>query len=470
MSEILRITAAGDHFVLPDLITRAVTDELGQRRVEVRELTLGWPLEPFGPVAEVQEASDAEDAMIEALAGAEVLVTQMGPVTERVLAAGTDLKLVVVCRGGPVNVNLDAAKAHEAALLVEDRVARQRPMDVLIGSGANDHVGEGETGRQVEAQGLMILAALTMAGVDRQEVGELPAEQFLARAMEVVGELLRDVGEGAEMIGFPEPAAARAFEFVNEMKRLARLLVQHAAPAGRSDHAARVGKAIGDQRQRHEDQRGRENGIADHQRRGPSSDEGIGDRPDGRLDGDHGADDEADPDRLVRDLVVRHALIRMSDVDEQQPQHAGGPEEAADGLGDDVRFEIAADADQQREGAVDRHQQSEQQDRDQHLAEKAVANTLREEGNAPDEMAGGEKHGSMVEVRDTPLGEGEVVRIEDPFQVEHDKVAVTQAAFSSRPFLGHARDLSPTHLLPTTETRGRMMCAQGLTAGQNRRG
>lgn len=113
MSEILRITAAGDHFVLPDLITRAVTDELGQRRVEVRELTLGWPLEPFGPVAEVQEASDAEDAMIEALAGAEVLVTQMGPVTERVLAAGTDLKLVVVCRGGPVNVNLDAAKAHE---------------------------------------------------------------------------------------------------------------------------------------------------------------------------------------------------------------------------------------------------------------------------------------------------------------------------------------------------------------------
>ncbi|MES5821087.1 2-hydroxyacid dehydrogenase [Streptomyces sp. RG80] len=113
MSEILRITAAGDHFVLPDLITRAVTDELGERRVEVRELTLGWPLEPFGPVAEVQEASDAEDAMIEALAGAEVLVTQMGPVTERVLAAGTDLKLVVVCRGGPVNVNLDAAKAHD---------------------------------------------------------------------------------------------------------------------------------------------------------------------------------------------------------------------------------------------------------------------------------------------------------------------------------------------------------------------
>ena len=37
---------------------------------DVRELTLGWPLEPFGPVAEVVEASDAEDELIEALAGA----------------------------------------------------------------------------------------------------------------------------------------------------------------------------------------------------------------------------------------------------------------------------------------------------------------------------------------------------------------------------------------------------------------
>ncbi|GAA2768991.1 MULTISPECIES: 2-hydroxyacid dehydrogenase [Streptomyces] len=104
----VRVVAAGDHFVLPSLIARAVRHEVA--RADVTELRLGWPLEPFGPVAEVQEASDAEDAVIEALAGAEVLVTQMGPVTEKVLAACPELKLVVVCRGGPVNVNLDAAK------------------------------------------------------------------------------------------------------------------------------------------------------------------------------------------------------------------------------------------------------------------------------------------------------------------------------------------------------------------------
>ncbi|MET9392250.1 2-hydroxyacid dehydrogenase [Streptomyces sp. NPDC006624] len=107
----VRVVAAGDHFVLPSLITRAVEHEV--ERAEVRELTLGWPLEPFGPVAEVQEASDAEDELIGALAGAQVLVTQMGPVTGRVLAACPDLRLVVVCRGGPVNVNLDAARQRD---------------------------------------------------------------------------------------------------------------------------------------------------------------------------------------------------------------------------------------------------------------------------------------------------------------------------------------------------------------------
>ena len=113
MSETLRVVAAGDHFVLPELIERAVAAAVGDRPVEVRPLRLGWPLEPFGPVAEVTEASDAEDAMIEALADAQVLVTQMGPVTERVLKASPDLRLVVVCRGGPVNVNLDAAKTRD---------------------------------------------------------------------------------------------------------------------------------------------------------------------------------------------------------------------------------------------------------------------------------------------------------------------------------------------------------------------
>ncbi|MGW4882962.1 2-hydroxyacid dehydrogenase [Streptomyces murinus] len=109
MTSSVRVLAAGDRFVLPSLITAALAR---QAHCDVRELTLDWPQKPFGTVAEVEEASDAEDELIAALAGADVLVTQMAPVTERVLAARPELRLVAVCRGRPVNVNLDAARAH----------------------------------------------------------------------------------------------------------------------------------------------------------------------------------------------------------------------------------------------------------------------------------------------------------------------------------------------------------------------
>ena len=54
--------------------------------------------------------------MIEALAGVEVCVTQMAPLTERVLDACPDLRLFCVGRGGPVNANLDAARRAGVAV------------------------------------------------------------------------------------------------------------------------------------------------------------------------------------------------------------------------------------------------------------------------------------------------------------------------------------------------------------------
>jgi len=110
------ILAAGDHFVRPHLFTEAIN------RLEIRpeptfsELTLPWPHTPFGPVANVDEASGTEDEIIDALEGAEVVVTQMAPFTERVFAAASGLRFVGVCRGGPVNVDLRAAT--EAGVVV----------------------------------------------------------------------------------------------------------------------------------------------------------------------------------------------------------------------------------------------------------------------------------------------------------------------------------------------------------------
>ncbi|GAB3560424.1 D-3-phosphoglycerate dehydrogenase [Actinopolyspora lacussalsi] len=103
----MRVLAAGDNFVGPDLLENAVRSRVND--VEVGKLKLPWPVEPFGPVGGVEEASGTEQQVIEAVEGAEVCVTQMAPFTERVFAAAPSLKLVAVSRGGPVNVDLAAA-------------------------------------------------------------------------------------------------------------------------------------------------------------------------------------------------------------------------------------------------------------------------------------------------------------------------------------------------------------------------
>ncbi|NKQ57100.1 2-hydroxyacid dehydrogenase [Amycolatopsis sp. K13G38] len=103
----MRVLAAGDEFVGTGLLIEAVRAEVAD--AEFTRMSLPWPVEPFGPVANVHEASGTEDQVIEALGGAEVAVTQMAPFTKKVFAAAPELKMVSVSRGGPVNVDLAAA-------------------------------------------------------------------------------------------------------------------------------------------------------------------------------------------------------------------------------------------------------------------------------------------------------------------------------------------------------------------------
>jgi len=108
-----RVLAAGDDFVLTRLLVEAVRAEVGEE-VETTGLDLPWPHTPFGDVGEgssvVHEASGSEDELIAALDGARACVTQMAPITRRVLEACPDLELVAISRGGPVNADLVAAR------------------------------------------------------------------------------------------------------------------------------------------------------------------------------------------------------------------------------------------------------------------------------------------------------------------------------------------------------------------------
>lgn len=115
------VLAAGDHFVAPALFVDAITRHAGadapaDRALSFSELVLPWPLEPFGAVGDVDEASGTEDELIAAVDGATAAVTQMAPFTRRVFERSPELRFVGVCRGGPVNVDL--AAASEAGVLV----------------------------------------------------------------------------------------------------------------------------------------------------------------------------------------------------------------------------------------------------------------------------------------------------------------------------------------------------------------
>lgn len=111
LRDVVNVLVAGDHFVRPSAVAEGLHAELGER-VAVTSLTGPWPMRPFGPIAEVHEASGDEDELIAALRDVEVAITQMAPFTSRVLASAPALKLLVVTRGGPVNVNLAEAAAR----------------------------------------------------------------------------------------------------------------------------------------------------------------------------------------------------------------------------------------------------------------------------------------------------------------------------------------------------------------------
>lgn len=104
-----KVLAAGDHFVAPELFVEALRDCADTPDLRCETLRLPWPVEPFGPVGTVQEASGTERQILEALGDAEIVATQMAPMTADVFAGSPNLRFVGVCRGGPVNVDLPAA-------------------------------------------------------------------------------------------------------------------------------------------------------------------------------------------------------------------------------------------------------------------------------------------------------------------------------------------------------------------------
>lgn len=191
----MKVLLAGDQFVTEEVLRKALFAELPD--VEVAAISSTWPVPPFKDIAEVKEALGDEDELIDALKGCDVAFSHTFPFTEKVIASSPDLKMITICRGGPVNVNLDAATKHgvkvsftpgrNAIATSEHSVGMiyaalrqipQRHQEVVGGDWRSDYYIFDNVGPE--------LAAATVGLIGYGAVGKLVAKTLLATGAEIV--------------------------------------------------------------------------------------------------------------------------------------------------------------------------------------------------------------------------------------------------------------------------------------------
>ncbi|MER8630229.1 2-hydroxyacid dehydrogenase [Mesorhizobium opportunistum] len=112
-----KIAIIGDNFMLPEVF-RAKIEKVASGDLDIRTLQTAWPDEPmeFGNPAlgldKVKEYFGHPDEVVDFIGDAEILVTQLAPLSEDMMRRLPALKLVAVSRGGPINIDMAAARDH----------------------------------------------------------------------------------------------------------------------------------------------------------------------------------------------------------------------------------------------------------------------------------------------------------------------------------------------------------------------
>ena len=123
----LRIAVIGDRFMKAHFFVEALKAALPEVNANIRTLELDWPDVPMAH-GYAAEAADPDLAGLREYLGdpkeiarfigdAEVLVDHLAPVTAGLLDRCPALKLIAVSRGGPVNIDMKAARARSVRVV-----------------------------------------------------------------------------------------------------------------------------------------------------------------------------------------------------------------------------------------------------------------------------------------------------------------------------------------------------------------
>lgn len=112
---VLRVLAVGDEFMNPEAMAEKLREVLSEVEPELEVKALKWGFKGYqlgrrmGVKREIREFSGKPEDLIPHVKGVHVLVVHVAPVTKEVMEASGALKVVGCTRGGPVNVDVDAA-------------------------------------------------------------------------------------------------------------------------------------------------------------------------------------------------------------------------------------------------------------------------------------------------------------------------------------------------------------------------
>ena len=110
----MKVLAMGDRFMTNEVLTEAFTEATKDLGIDFDIVYLEdqWPVEPLLANDEVREYCGSDDEIVPVIADCEVLLTHTGCITRKVIEAAPNLRVIGVGRGGPVNINVDAATEH----------------------------------------------------------------------------------------------------------------------------------------------------------------------------------------------------------------------------------------------------------------------------------------------------------------------------------------------------------------------
>jgi D-3-phosphoglycerate dehydrogenase / 2-oxoglutarate reductase len=168
------IAIIGDRFMLPSVFADRIAVACGGKSVSIRTLEQPWPDQPmehgFADAApdRLKEFMGHPDEVAAFIGDAAMFVTHLAPVSRAMLERLPSLKFIAVSRGGPVNIDMQAARDHGVlvvntpgrnasavaeftigAILVETRLIRTGHEALRAGEWRGDLYRADRTGREL---------------------------------------------------------------------------------------------------------------------------------------------------------------------------------------------------------------------------------------------------------------------------------------------------------------------------------